>query len=408
MVDKRKAPGLPTLRLEQGREGPHWAIVVDDLVIFLNLREEEMSSAQDMLARFVSGRKLRLGPGMSFGPLCLYNALMWARDTVNDRLATGQASKRSGGIEIGRIRRLMTYWSCFTVSEVTPEQIGDFTDRRRDGLDPFTDSGPVSKATVKMELKILERAVNKYSRSFGLNGVLFLDTQMRRSDKSPAIISRSEIARLLWATLGYKWDNERQRMVHNSNEHARFKTRQTRLHVARLILIAIYTASDFLTILNLRWDAAETGDESFVELGAERSTLYRLGKDAAPGKQAGIGIVLNRRIVAHLRRWHRQDMARGATHVIMFGNPLKPLQSKPYQTFRNMIVDADLSKELTMECIRHSGCVYLSRRQDVNLRSSSLMVGMSMSSFEEKYGVYRPDYQKEAFDALLRKPRSIR
>ena len=408
MVDRRKAPEAPTLHLEQGYESPSWTIMVNDDSIYLNLREEEASEARYALARFVAGRKLQLDRGASYRSIFLYDALTWARDVTHHRVATGQTTKRVAGSHLTRIQRLIPYWSRFTAGDVTLTSIEDFVIRRRGKLDPFTTSGPCSKATVNMEINILGQAVDGYCRSLGLNGKLDIYRVSPPSGKDLPIISRSDLARLLLTTIGYQWDDNRKRMVMNPNKHARLKTRQTRLHVARTILIAAYTASDFHTVLNLRWSAADDDEVSFVELGDKRSLLHRLGKDSSPGKQKGVPIALNYRIVAHLRRWQRQDVDRGATHIIMFSNPPKPLQDKPYPTFRKMLIDLGLDSSIKMECIRHSACVYLAHQHDVNTRSSAFVAGMSMSKFEERYGHHRPEYQKEAFDALMSKPSSIR
>jgi integrase len=89
-------------------------------------------------------------------------------------------------------------------------------------------------------------------------------------------LTRSEAARLLWAA----W-------------------RQGNRHVARFILVALYTGSRHDAVLRLRW--LPSVDAGWVDL--EQGLIYRKGIGESESSKRRPPVPISPRLAAHLRRW---------------------------------------------------------------------------------------------------------
>ena len=88
-------------------------------------------------------------------------------------------------------------------------------------------------------------------------------------------------------------------------------------HLARLILIGLYTGTRPGAILGLHWEPNALG--GWVDL--ERRVMYRRAQAEGDTKKRKTPVRLPSRLVAHLRRWKRLDEAR-PPRTDENGNPL--------------------------------------------------------------------------------------
>ena len=267
------------------------------------------------------------------------------------------------------------------------------------GRDVPTPKGAVALGTVAAELATLRTAVRDFVRQHGLQGLPELPVPQPKVHERVEV-SRADLARLLWAARGWRLDPETgvwgriDGGIGRAADVARF---------SRLVLVAAYTASTGACVTRLRWEGRPDGEVSYVDLLASPPVLYRLGHDAAPGKMAGMPVRLGRRITAHLRRWHAADAREGADSILhCWGG--QPLTYAPQTTFKRMLREAGLSAEITMNDLRFSAGAHLARRPGVSTWSAALLLGVRASTFVERYGHLKPEYQALAVAALATRP----
>jgi hypothetical protein len=286
-------------------------------------------------------------------------------------------------------------------------------DRHR--LDASLAAGKRSSPNSRIAEKgVLRKALRRFIDDHGLAGDFELPGTQAAVPYARTRVRREDLARLLWAARGRKWDPKSKRwqpgpawdpdrpgaIATDSEWRSRLDVKRTRDHVARAIILAAYTASTGMCVTRMRWTRAEAHDETFVELDGV-PMLHRLGADAGNGKFAGKPVLLNRRVVAHLRRWRAIDAQRHE-RVIHFRD--EALDYGAGQSFKNIVEDAGLPTRLRLDDLRYSAGAHLARRTGMVLRSGALLMGLSTAYYIEVYGHLAEDYQKRIMAAFARKP----
>ena len=118
----------------------------------------------------------------------------------------------------------------------------------------------ISDQTARRHLEDLRAAINAYHGEYTLDAVPKITLPEKRKGRERWLL-RSEAARLLGASLGFLWDNERD--TWKRAEAGRLMRRPTwliarRRPVARFILMGIYSARREETIRRTQWMATTT------------------------------------------------------------------------------------------------------------------------------------------------------
>jgi integrase len=169
-------------------------------------------------------------------------------------------------------------------------------------------------------------------------------------------LTRSEAAHLLWAA------------------------RRTP-HLARFILLGLYTGSRSGVLLRLEWP--------WIDLGG--GTMRRRPPGGRESKTKRTPRVrLGSRILAHLRRWKRMDPP-GLKRVIHYeGQPVGKLR-RSWETNR---IRAGLDEEVTPHTLRHTRATWMMQAA-VDPWQAGGALGMSLKTLQ-KYAHHHPDWQKDA------------
>ena len=171
-------------------------------------------------------------------------------------------------------------------------------------------------------------------------------------------LTREEAARLLWAA------------------------RHTP-HLARLILLGLYTGSRLNVMISLRWD--------WIDFA--RGMMLRREPRTAESKQKRTPPVrLGRRILAHLRRWRRLDDPRCPYVVHRDG---QRIIRRPHGSWATAIRKAGLGADVTPHTLRHTRATWL-MQAGVDIWEAAGHLGMSPAILIQVYGKHSPDYQKRA------------
>lgn len=279
--------------------------------------------------------------------------------------------------DIPRIARLNEFFGAKTVSEVKGKLCRDFAAHRG------TQSG------ARRDLEVMRAAVRHYHKEHGLD-VVPAFTLPEKGTPREVYLTRSEAAALLWAALGWEKTGT------GPNAYWRRRRDQKRSHLARLILIGLYTGTRPGAIKRLQWIRSTTG--GWADL--DRGVIFRRaeGERVAHNKRKP-PVKIARRLLAHMRRWKRldgwQDDRQGLRHVVHYqGKPIV----KENKAFRSTIAAAGLPSEVTPHVLRHTRGTWLAQA-NVPPNEAAASLGLTVEEYERTYLHNDPEFQKAAADA---------
>ncbi|WP_185983013.1 tyrosine-type recombinase/integrase [Aureimonas mangrovi] len=249
----------------------------------------------------------------------------------------------------------------------------------------------VTAATARRELEDLSAAIGAYHKEYTLDAVPHV-TLPEKAERRDRWLTRSEVARLLWACLGWNWDAKTNSLRRTHRERA--QTRARRRHLARFILIGIYSGTRHSPIVQARW--IESLEAPYVDVA--RGVLYRRGARERKTNKRQPPVRIVPRLLAHMRRWERLDLARTnadgqkapATHVVHFLG--RPIAGTIRTAWVKACQDAGLGPEVVPHIMRHSAATWLMHGA-APIGEAAGYLGMSEQTLRTHYQHHHPDYQ---------------
>jgi integrase len=233
------------------------------------------------------------------------------------------------------------------------------------------------QSMARRELEDLRAAINHHRRE-GLCSEVVEVVLPPKSASRERWLTRSEAAKMIWAAWRY-----RETQVGEKTE------RHTRRHIARFILVALYTGTRSGAIC----DAAirRTIGRGYVDL--KEGLFYRRAPGSKETKKRQPTVRLPARLLTHLRRWERLGIS--ANSVIEFnGKPVKSLR----KAFAKVVKEVGLS-DVTPHVLRHTAVTWaLQNRADPYACADYF--GMTIEVLQRVYGHHHPDHQKGVVEAL--------
>ena len=167
-------------------------------------------------------------------------------------------------------------------------------------------------------------------------------------------------------------------------------------HVARFILIGLYTGTRHDAILSLQWRANTTG--GWFDLNAR--ILYRRPQEAAETHKRRTTIPIPPRLVPHLTRWRKLT----ATHVIeyegrAFGGQLR----RAWQSARLL---AGLDAKVTPHILRHTCATWLLQAGVTTFEVAGVL-GCGEDVIRRVYGHHERGHLHAAVGAFSRRQRRL-
>ncbi|TPK14113.1 tyrosine-type recombinase/integrase [Mesorhizobium sp. B2-5-11] len=275
------------------------------------------------------------------------------------------------------IGRLNDFFGAKTVSEVKGKLCREFETHRG------------TRSGARRDLEVMRAAVRHYHKEYGLD-VVPAFTLPDKGTPREVYLTRSQAAELLWAALG--WEKQ------GTGDNAYWLRRrdQKRAHLARLILIGLYTGTRPGAILSLQWIRNTTG--GWADL--DRGVIFRRaeGERVAHNKRKP-PVKIARRLMAHLKRWRRldgwSDEKVGLRYIV---NYLGSQVTKPNKAFRSAIAAAQLPTTVTPHVLRHTRGTWLAQA-NVPPNEAAASLGLTAEEYERTYLHNDPDFQKSAADA---------
>jgi integrase len=208
------------------------------------------------------------------------------------------------------------------------------------------------------------------------------------SDKAPPRerwLTRSEAARLVWAAWRYR---------EVQKGHA--TGRRSRQHVARFILVALYTGTRSAAVCEAALGPAI--GRGYVDL--EHGVFYRRAPGTAETNKRRPPVGLPDRLLAHMRRWKKRGISLSAV-IEWNGKPVHDVD----KAFRHAVADAGLGGKVTPHTLRHTAITWAMQR-GVKAYDAADFFGVSQELIERVYGHHSPDRHKAVGDALTRRGRA--
>jgi integrase len=166
-------------------------------------------------------------------------------------------------------------------------------------------------------------------------------------------------------------------------------------HVARLVLIGIYTGTRPGAILKLQWLPSATG--GWFDL--ENETLHRRSGEGRQSRKRQPPARIHARLLPHVRRWQRLDMALGIPHVVHYqGTQVSKLRNS-WPTVARL---AGSTKHDAPHIVRHTAATW-QMQVGTDLFEAAGYLGMSPETLWDVYGHHHPDSQKGAASATNRR-----
>lgn len=252
-----------------------------------------------------------------------------------------------------RVEALLDFFGTKTLAEVNSRSCASYVASR----------GSVSMA--RRELEDLRAAIN-FHRKEGLCNAIVNVTLPQKGASRERWITRSEAARLLRAAWRY-------REVQKGKPTGRYSRR----HVARFILVGLYTGTRAGAICGASF--SQVGGRGHIDLAS--GVYRRRPHDAVETKKRQPTIRIPLRLLAHMRRWH----ANGAQGPVEFNGRSIGRMAK---AFARTATDCGMP-DVTPHILRHSAITW-AMENGADLWKASGYFGVSVKVLEEVYGHHRP------------------
>lgn len=241
---------------------------------------------------------------------------------------------------------------------------------RRDGTMPKLRM--TTEATARHDLKTLRAAINHWHREHGPLPSIPAVTLPAPPAARERWLTRSEAARMIRAAR---------------------RTRQV-AHVARVLLIGLYTGTRSKALLRLRWLPSTDGGWIDIDGGV----IHRAPAGARRSKKRQPPVRIPDRLLPHLIRWRRGDMELAKTPVVDVVHYAGVRLGKLRRSFATVAAAAGLGADVTPHTLRHTATTWL-MQGGVDVYEAAGFLGMSVETLLDVYGHHHPDFQAGAASA---------
>lgn len=346
-MPRKKSPPRLYLKRDAGRT-PVWIILDGGRKISTGCVESASGEAEKRLAKYITQKHEAPGERRAASALIADVLLFYLQNRIPELAAPKW--------EAYRCQKLGEFFGERKVAEITGKACRDYVAwRKGQGVGP----------SARRELDVLSAAISFYHKEFMLDAVPVV------TKPDPALpregwLTRDQAAALLWAA----WRAPESK------------------HLARFILIGLYTGTRTGAILGLRW--LRSPHQGSIDI--KQGLLYRRGTRVRETKKRTPPARLHWRLIPHLKRWRTMDEAQGLTHVITFrGKPVEKLRRSWDKACRR----AGIPEEIVKHSLRHTAATWLMQKGVPHWEAAGYL-GMTVETLERVYGHHHPDFQANA------------
>ena len=369
-MPRRTAPAHLWLRPAEGDRAAVWCIVEGRRRTSTNCPESAIEAAEVFFAHHIAARR---APALKKQRDPDH---IWIADVLSvylDEVVPGQARPMQAQ---KRIARLAAFWGRQHLSKINGATCREYTSQRGDGA-------------ARRDLEDLRSAVNHHARRGLHQGLITIDLPAKGKSRL-RWLSRSEVARLIWAC----WTYREMQTRHKGKERGQCLPTEKRplRHLARFILMAAYTGSRQGAILTASIYAG--ANRSYIDLDSR--LFYRLADGAAITNKRQPPVPIPDRLMAHIERWKRRGII--AQYVVEWeGKPVQSIKT----AWTRAIKLADLPG-VNRHTMRHTAATWLMKAR-VPDELAAAYLGMSPQIYRATYAHMHPDFMRLAAQAISRR-----
>ena len=265
----------------------------------------------------------------------------------------------------GRIRELDKFFGDRMLSYITGETCRAYVAQRS------------TDAAARRELEDLRAAINYHRRENLHDKVISVVLPNERLPRD-RWLTRSEAARLVRAAWRY-----------HEIQKGHATGRQSRQHVARFILVALYTGTRASAVCGAAFE--RVSGAGYIDL--DRGVFYRRPAGKRETKKRQPPVPLPPQLLAHLRRWKRQ----GQRFAVEWnGEPVQSIR----KAFANVVKHAGLGDDVIPHTLRHTAATWL-MQTGTDMWQAAGYLGMTVEMLSARYGHHHPEVSLEG-DWLVR------
>jgi len=264
---------------------------------------------------------------------------------------------------------IIAWWGARTLADVRGNSCRDYVAWRTRQPVANAPTRTVTAATARHDLKTLRAAINHWHREHGPLPSVPAVTLPPPAPPRERWLTRDEAASIIRAAR---------------------RTRQAG-HIARVVLIGVYTGTRPGALLGLAWMPQTRG--GWIDLDA--GVLHRRGEGARRTKKRQPPARIPDRLLPHLRRWHRADMIarrEPVTSVIHYGGAAV---GKLRRSWATVVRAAGIADAPTPHVLRHTAATWM-MQGGADMYDAAGYLGMSVQMLEDVYGHHHPDFQASA------------
>ena len=320
----------------------------------------DVSGAERALALYITNKHVRAAGASKRDPgqIPIADILaIYLRDVVS-RHSRPKETK-------SRIKALDSFFGDKLLSYVTGETCRAYVAQRS------------TDAAARRELEDLRAAINHHRREGLCDKIVEVVLPPERPHRQ-RWLTRSEAARLIRSAWRYR-----------EVQKGKQTDRRSRQHVARFILVALYTGTRASAVCGAALQA--TVGHGWVDL--ERGVFYRRPAGQRETKKRQPTIPLPDRLLAHMRRWKRS----GQRFAVEWnGETVQNIK----KAFTNVAADAGLD-DVTPHVLRHTAATWL-MQAGTDMWEAVGYLGMTVEILSQRYGHHHPDHLAGAKRAFAR------
>jgi integrase len=363
MPARSKGPRLylrPARRDKTGHHAAIWIIRDGNHQQSTGCPAYDVSGAEGALGLYITNKHVRAAGASKRDPgqIPIADILaIYLRDVVS-RHSRPKETK-------SRIKALDSFFGDKLLSYVTGETCRAYVAQRS------------TDAAARRELEDLRAAINHHRREGLCDKIVEVVLPPERPHRQ-RWLTRSEAARLIRSAWRYR-----------EVQKGKQTDRRSRQHVARFILVALYTGTRASAVCGAALQA--TVGHGWVDL--ERGVFYRRPAGQRETKKRQPTIPLPDRLLAHMRRWKRS----GQRFAVEWnGETVQNIK----KAFANVAADAGLG-DVTPHVLRHTAATWL-MQAGTDMWEAAGYLGMTVEILSQRYGHHHPDHLAGAKRAFAR------
>jgi len=284
------------------------------------------------------------------------------------------------------VKALNAYWGDKSLADVKGSTCREYVQGRCLNNTPrlgMLSAKPVAQSTARQELKTFQAAINHWHRESPLEAVPKVSLPKVQSRRE-RWLTRNEVAALLQAC---------RRLSREGRKAAKGATQYTDYsHVARFILIGIYTGTRHDAIIRLSWKI----DRRNGHADLARNVIYRRGSDERDTSKRRPPVLIPERLRSHMARWRRELSQNEVQSIVHVGGKRIGKMRRAFGTIRKA---AGLGEDVTPHALRHTCASWLlwgreakgarPAQKPLTIWETAEVLGADASTVERVYGHHR-------------------